>query len=204
MGFDEAESEAATQEIQLAATDVSSTAAAQQLKFVKFQNVSKLTVRVTSCSFVSLGTWLLIPIRQIFVMTNQGDVDQTKISKIELFGSSQNSASEASDVAHPHSAAEYEQLKLSSRGKVFVVQFSAEWCGPCKAISPLFAQLARKYDGKAVFVHVDAEKLADISDTNDVRAFPTFKFFDKNGNLVHRFEGADSDALQRAVAQFTR
>jgi len=91
----------------------------------------------------------------------------------------------------------YEKLK-SVNGKLVVVDFSAEWCGPCKFIAPHFEKIAKETPS-AVFIHVDTDEVK-VNDARDVRGIPTFKFF-KNSKLVHTFSGASVEELVSSVAK---
>ena len=73
----------------------------------------------------------------------------------------------------------------------FVVDLWATWCGPCRALAPTIAELARDYDGKIVVGKADVEENEDIAMEYGVRNVPTILFF-KNGELVDKFVGAAS------------
>ncbi|KAL9108721.1 MAG: hypothetical protein Q9227_006517 [Pyrenula ochraceoflavens] len=81
-----------------------------------------------------------------------------------------------------------------------VADFYADWCGPCKAIAPLFEQLARSESksGKLVFVKIDVDSQQEISRSNSVTAMPTFLIF-KNGRVANTLRGADPNGLRSAV-----
>lgn len=83
-----------------------------------------------------------------------------------------------------------------------VIDYSAEWCGPCKKIAPIFEGLAKKYN-KARFVHVDvdAEELGDHPDMLKIKGVPTFAFF-VDGEEVDRFSGADDVKLEKMIAKY--
>lgn len=74
-----------------------------------------------------------------------------------------------------------------------VVDFWAEWCGPCKMISPIVTQLAEEYDGKIIVGKCNVEDCEDIALELGIRNIPTLLFF-KNGQLVDRFVGAANKA----------
>jgi thioredoxin len=101
-------------------------------------------------------------------------------------------------VHHVHSAEQYEKLKATT-GKLVVVDFSAEWCGPCKMIAPHFEKIAKETPA-AVFIHLDTDEVK-VADSRDVKGIPTFKFF-KNSKLVHSFSGASVEDLVSSVGKY--
>lgn len=75
-----------------------------------------------------------------------------------------------------------------------VVDLWATWCGPCKAIAPIIAELAQEYDGKIAVGKCDVEENDDIAMEFGVRNIPTILFF-KGGKLVDKFVGAASKSV---------
>jgi thioredoxin 1 len=70
-----------------------------------------------------------------------------------------------------------------------LVDFWAEWCGPCKLIGPVVEELAKEYNGKAVIAKVDVDSNPVISAKFGIRSIPTLLFF-KNGEIVDKQIGA--------------
>lgn len=80
-----------------------------------------------------------------------------------------------------------------------VVDFWATWCGPCRAVAPIVAQLAEEYDGKVVVGKCDVEESDDIAAEFGIRNIPTILFI-KNGEVVDKFVGATTKAkLQEKI-----
>ncbi|PUZ58222.1 hypothetical protein GQ55_5G492000 [Panicum hallii var. hallii] len=83
-------------------------------------------------------------------------------------------------------------------GKMVVANFSTSWCGPCRDISSVYAEMSQTYP-QLMFLTIDADDLMELSDSWDIRAIPTF-FFLKNGQQVDKLVGANKAELQKKVA----
>lgn len=75
-----------------------------------------------------------------------------------------------------------------------LVDFWAEWCGPCKMIGPVVEELASDYDGKAVIGKVDVDANPEVSAKFGIRSIPTLLVF-KNGEIVDKQVGAVSKSV---------
>ncbi len=63
-----------------------------------------------------------------------------------------------------------------------LVDYWAEWCGPCKAIAPLLEEVAKEYNGKVKVAKVNVDENQDLAKKYNVRAIPTLMLF-KDGNV---------------------
>ena len=84
--------------------------------------------------------------------------------------------------------ANFEELALNS-DKPVIVDFWAEWCGPCRMVSPLIAELAQEYDGKAVIGKLNVDQNPEISMKYGIRSIPTILYI-KGGEVVDKMVGA--------------
>lgn len=70
-----------------------------------------------------------------------------------------------------------------------LIDFWAEWCGPCKILSPTVDELAKEYEGKLKVGKVNVDEQGNLSTHYGVMSIPTLKFF-KNGQIVGELVGA--------------
>ncbi len=84
-----------------------------------------------------------------------------------------------------------------------LVDFHAEWCGPCKMMAPVIKEVAHELDGKARIIKIDIDKNPSTAAKYEVRAVPTLAIF-KNGKLVWRHAGMiDRHSLVKQILTFT-
>jgi thioredoxin 1 len=83
---------------------------------------------------------------------------------------------------------QFEQQVLNSTNPVFV-DFWAEWCGPCRSVSPVVEELSGEYDGKVDFVKVNVDENGELAQKYNVFSIPTLAIF-KNGEVVSQKVGA--------------
>jgi thioredoxin 1 len=96
----------------------------------------------------------------------------------------------------------FEDMVLNSN-KPVLVDFWAEWCGPCKALAPAIEELATDYDGRAVIGKLNVDENASTTSQCGVSAFPTLLIY-KDGEVKERIVGLRSkkdlaDSLDRVL-----
>ena len=69
-----------------------------------------------------------------------------------------------------------------------LLDFYADWCGPCKILGPIIDELAEEYEGKALVAKVNTEINPKLSQYFKIKSIPTIMFIHK-GQLVERFQG---------------
>lgn len=82
----------------------------------------------------------------------------------------------------------FEEVVLKS-GKPVLVDFWAEWCGPCRMVGPVVEELAKEYEGKAVIGKMDVDNNPKIATEYGIMSIPALLFF-KDGKVVDKQVGA--------------
>ena len=85
---------------------------------------------------------------------------------------------------------EFEQQVLNSANPVFV-DFWAEWCGPCRVVSPVVEELSNEYKDKINFVKVNVDDNNELAQKYNVFSIPTLTIF-KDGQMISQKTGTAS------------
>lgn len=89
---------------------------------------------------------------------------------------------------------------LINSDKPVLIDFYAEWCGPCKAMMPVLAEVKKEMGGKVTIVKVDIDKNLDLSVKLQIRGVPTLMLF-KNGELKYNKPGVHSAAQLKEIVK---
>lgn len=91
--------------------------------------------------------------------------------------------------------------KTLSEGKLMMVDFWAEWCGPCQMLGPVIEALAEQYEGKAVVGKINTDEEQDLAMSFGISGIPTVIFF-KDGKEIDRKVGVmPPDAFVQVLEQ---
>ncbi|MEZ5082670.1 MAG: thioredoxin [Bacteroidales bacterium] len=85
--------------------------------------------------------------------------------------------------------ANFDELVLQEKEKPVVVDFWAEWCGPCRMVGPIVQEIGQDYDGRVVVGKLDVDNNPGVSVKFGIRNIPTILFF-KGGQVVDKQVGA--------------
>jgi thioredoxin 1 len=147
---------------------------------------------------VSLARW---PVRLERLVTEHGGAldalwekkkTEKQAAKLEGTGGGDK---EHGNVVIAQSREHLRKVLEDAGSKPVVIDFYADWCGPCRMMSPKIEAYSKQYEGSAVFVKVDTDALGEVCDQCEVRALPTFCVF-KNGKKVDQIVGANPTKLE--------
>jgi thioredoxin 1 len=84
--------------------------------------------------------------------------------------------------------ANFEEVVMKA-DKPVVIDFWAEWCGPCRMIGPIIKELSEEYEGKSIIGKVDVDSNPEVAQKFLIRNIPTVLFI-KNGEIADKQVGA--------------
>ena len=82
-----------------------------------------------------------------------------------------------------------------------IIDFWAEWCGPCRAFAPVFEELSEKYSGKVTFYKVDTEAEQELAAVFGIRSIPSILFIPKNDKPQMAAGALPKTAMEQAIEE---
>lgn len=80
-----------------------------------------------------------------------------------------------------------------------IVDFYADWCGPCKAVAPVLEELSNEYDGKLVIYKIDTDKEEELSALFGIQSIPTLLFIPLEGAPMLQKGAIPKNAFQQVI-----
>lgn len=120
---------------------------------------------------------------------NMVDPELEKIRKKKLEKMLEKVNKGGNKVSEPVKLTESNFMQVMQENENVVVDFWAEWCGPCRLVSPVIEELAKEYSGRVVFAKLNTDENQTLAASFGISAIPTLIFF-KNGKPVDQIVGA--------------
>ena len=101
---------------------------------------------------------------------------------------------------NPVEITESEYDRAISRWPTAVVDYWAPWCGPCRMIAPILAEIAKEYHGKVAILKINVDTNPNLAGRLGIRSIPTVHFI-KNGEVADQMIGAEAKgAIQKRIS----
>ncbi|PXF43494.1 58 kDa phosphoprotein [Gracilariopsis chorda] len=132
---------------------------------------------------------------------NPSEIHDSRLTFLRSYLASLNAempAVQSGPVRSVDSLESWKKLLDEAGSTPVVVDAFATWCGPCKAIAPLYEKFAVEYKGRVIFSRYDVDKATDLAAEMNVSAMPTFRLF-KDGKEIGSLVGADPNKLEDMI-----
>lgn len=94
-----------------------------------------------------------------------------------------------------------DKAQVPLKGKV-ILDFYADWCGPCKKLGPIFSDLSNQYSN-ITFIKIDTDNAEELAKYYDVSALPTVLFIN-DGDVISIIKGFDSNKIKSEVEELNK
>lgn len=127
-------------------------------------------------------------------MSDDKEIEEIRQKKLqEMIGANQQNGGEKMSVeTYPTKPIELNEGNFGDeikKNNLIMVDFWAEWCGPCRMVSPIIDELAKEYAGKVTFGRLNVDENPSIAGAFQIRSIPTLLVF-KDGKVVDGLLGA--------------
>lgn len=85
--------------------------------------------------------------------------------------------------------------------KPAIIDFYADWCGPCKMVAPVLEDLSKEYDGKIQIYKVDTDKEQELASVFGIRSIPSILFIPKDGQPQMSLGAMPKESLKKAITE---
>ncbi len=108
----------------------------------------------------------------------------------------------AKEVVHVENMTKMEEVVKKSPH--VIIDFYADWCGPCKRFGPIFEEVSREYDASYAFIklNIDGASAKAVADQYHVRSIPTIVFLKDGVEIGREVGGMDRIAFERKIALY--
>jgi thioredoxin len=82
-----------------------------------------------------------------------------------------------------------------------IIDFYADWCGPCKSVAPVLEQLSEEYEGRVKIYKIDTDKETELSQFFGIQSIPTFLFIPINGKPMVQRGAVPKSAFKQVIEE---
>ena len=99
-----------------------------------------------------------------------------------------------------NSAEEVEQ-EIEKSSNIILLDFYANWCGPCKRLTPILEEMENEFQN-ATFIKINVDDLDELSEKYSIKCMPTIIFI-KDKEIVHRIEGCKIEEIRNTLKKYS-
>ncbi len=127
------------------------------------------------------------------------EIEKIRLRKAEMLSNIQSMPKQIIDIK---SEDEYNNLLKQFPDKIFVIDFWAEWCAPCKMFAPTFVKTHQNYSGDYIFIKINVDENPSIAQYFGISSIPTTLFI-KESQILRKFVGVvNFETLKQLLEKF--